>query len=107
MDYFASYCLTEPDSGSDSRAMKSFAKKEGKEYVLNGSKVFISGGSASDIYTVMAKTSEKDVSCFIVPKDAKGISFGKPEEKMGWTIQPTTMVMFENVRIPEEDRLGN
>ncbi len=77
MESFASYCLTEPDSGSDAQAMKSFAKKEGDEYVLNGSKMFISGGSFSGIYIVMAKTSAKDVSTFIVPGDAKGISFGK------------------------------
>jgi hypothetical protein len=77
MEDFASYCLTEPDSGSDSKAMKASARKEGNEYVLNGSKMFISGGSFSSIYIVMAKTSEKDVSAFIVPGDAKGVSFGK------------------------------
>lgn len=79
MQDFSSYCLTEPDSGSDSRAMKTFAKKEGDEYVINGSKMFISGGSFSSLYIVMAKTSEKDVSAFIVPGDAKGVTFGKKE----------------------------
>lgn len=79
MAKFASYCLTEPDSGSDAQAMKSTAKKEGEEYVLNGSKMFISGGSFSGTYIVMAKTDEKKVSTFIVPGDAKGLSFGKKE----------------------------
>jgi alkylation response protein AidB-like acyl-CoA dehydrogenase len=67
MEKFSSYCLTEPDSGSDAQAMKTTAKKEGKEYVLNGSKMFISGGSYSGTYIVMAKTSDTKVSTFIVP----------------------------------------
>lgn len=79
MEDFASYCLTEPDSGSDSKAMKTFAKKEGDEYVLHGSKMFISGGSFSSLYIVMAKTSHDKVSAFIVPGDARGIAFGKKE----------------------------
>lgn len=79
MEDFSSYCLTEPDSGSDSRAMKTFAKKDGGDYVLNGSKMFISGGSFSSLYIVMAKTSENDVSAFIVPGDAKGVQYGKKE----------------------------
>ena len=73
MQDFSSYCLTEPDSGSDSRAMKTFAKKEGNEYVISGSKMFISGGSFSSVYIVMAKTSANDVSAFLIPGDAKGI----------------------------------
>ena len=77
MEDFSSYCLTEPDRGSDSRAMKTFAKKDGGDYVLNGSKMFISGGSFSSLYIVMAKTSETDVSAFIVPGDAKGVQYGK------------------------------
>ncbi|MCL4123058.1 UNVERIFIED_CONTAM: hypothetical protein GTU68_014446 [Idotea baltica] len=106
MDSFSSYCLTEPDSGSDAQAMKSFAKKEGDEYVLNGSKMFISGGSFSSLYIVMAKTADKEISTFIVPGDSKGISFGKKEDKMGWTIQPTVLVSFDNVRIPVRNRIG-
>lgn len=106
MEDFSSYCLTEPDSGSDSKAMKTSARKEGNEYVLNGSKMFISGGSFSSLYIVMAKTSEKDVSAFIVPGDAKGVSYGKKEEKMGWTIQPTALVSFDNVRIPASNLIG-
>lgn len=77
LDLFSSYCLTEPDSGSDAKAMKTTAKKDGDEYVLNGSKMFISGGSASDVYFVMAKTSTTEVSTFIVEKGTKGLSFGK------------------------------
>jgi isobutyryl-CoA dehydrogenase len=75
--------------------------------VLNGSKMFISGGSFSSLYIVMAKTSEKDVSAFIVPGDAKGIAYGKKEDKMGWTIQPTALVSFDNVRIPAANRIAN
>jgi isobutyryl-CoA dehydrogenase len=73
MEDFSSYCLTEPGSGSDAQAMKTTAKKEGNEYVISGSKMFISGGSFSSLYIVMAKTSPKEVSTFIVPGDAKGI----------------------------------
>jgi isobutyryl-CoA dehydrogenase len=76
MDLFASYCLTEPGSGSDARAMSTTAKKDGTDYVLNGSKMFISGGPSSGLYIVMAKTSEKDVSAFLVEK-GKGIILGK------------------------------
>lgn len=106
MEDFSSYCLTEPDSGSDSRAMKTFAKKEGNEYVLNGSKMFISGGSFSSIYVVMAKTSATDISAFIVDGNAKGVSYGKKERKMGWTIQPTALVTFDNVRVPASQLIG-
>jgi isobutyryl-CoA dehydrogenase len=106
MQDFSSYCLTEPDSGSDSRSMKSFAKKDGDEYVISGSKMFISGGSFSSIYIVMAKTSANDVSAFIVPGDAKGVEFGKKEEKMGWTNQPTALVSFDNVRVPAANLIG-
>ena len=77
MEDFSSYCLTEPDSGSDSKAMKTTARKEGNEYILNGSKMFISGGSFSSIYIVMAKTSATEVSAFIVDGKSKGIEYGK------------------------------
>ena len=86
--------------------MKTFAKKEGEQYVLNGSKMFISGGSFSGLYIVMAKTSPTDVSAFLVPADCKGILYGKKEEKMGWTIQPTALVSFDNVRIPAANLIG-
>ena len=77
MERFSSYCLTEPDSGSDAQAMKTTAKREGDEYVLNGSKMFISGGGYSGIYIVMAKTAPNKVSTFIIPSEVKGISYGK------------------------------
>jgi alkylation response protein AidB-like acyl-CoA dehydrogenase len=106
MDRIASYCLTEPGSGSDAAAMKTRATRDGDSYVLNGSKAFISGAGTSDIYIVMAKAGEA-VSAFLVPKEADGLSFGANEKKMGWNAQPTRMVIFDNVRIPAENRIGN
>jgi hypothetical protein len=109
MEHFASYCLTEPGAGSDAGSLRTRAVGEGDHYVLNGEKAFISGGSRSDIYVVMARTgddSPNGISTFIVPKDAKGLSFGKLEEKMGWNSQPTAAVIFSNCKIPLENRLG-
>ena len=110
MELFSSYCLTEPGSGSDAASLKTNAKTSGNEdYVLNGGKAFISGGGTSDVYLVMARTSDdgpKGVSAFLVPKDAKGISFGALEQKMGWNSQPTAQVMFDDCRIPARNRLG-
>lgn len=109
MELIASYCLTEPGSGSDAAAMKTRAVRHDDHYVLNGSKAFISGAGASDIYVVMARTGEdgpKGVSAFIVPKGAEGLSFGANEKKMGWNAQPTRVVAFDNVRVPVENRLG-
>ncbi|MFT4075812.1 MAG: acyl-CoA dehydrogenase family protein [Asticcacaulis sp.] len=105
MELIASYCLTEPGSGSDAAAMKTRAEAEGETYVLNGSKQFISGAGTSDIYIVMAKTGET-ISAFVVPKATPGLSFGANEKKMGWNAQPTRQVIFENVRIPAENRIG-
>lgn len=102
-DLFSSYCLTEPGSGSDSAAMKTFAKKDGGDYVINGSKCFITNGGASDAYVVILKTGENERSCIIVPKDAKGVSFGIPETKMGWKASPTAAVIFDNVRVPQRN----
>mgnify|MGYP000267599488 FL=1 len=109
METIASYCLTEPGSGSDAAAMKTRAVRDGDVYVLNGSKQFISGAGVSDVYVVMARTGDdgaRGVSTFIVPKDTPGLSFGANEKKMGWNAQPTRQVMFDNVRIPAENRLG-
>lgn len=106
MDKFSSYCLTEPNSGSDSRAMKTTAKFDNGDYVINGSKCFISGGSVSDYYLVMCKTNENEISCLLVEKGTPGLSFGKLEEKMGWRSSPTTMVMFDNVRVPERNLIN-
>lgn len=109
MEHFASYCLTEPGAGSDAGSLRTRAERDGDHYILNGEKAFISGGSRSDIYVVMARTgddSPSGISTFIVPKDAEGLSFGKLEEKMGWNSQPTSAVIFSNCKIPVENRLG-
>lgn len=105
----ASYCLTEPGAGSDAASLKTKAFKEGGEYVLNGSKVFISGAGSTDVLVVMARTGEdgpKGVSAFAVPADAAGIEYGKAEEKMGWNAQPTRMITFDNVKLHPSWLLG-
>jgi alkylation response protein AidB-like acyl-CoA dehydrogenase len=109
MEKIASYCLTEPGSGSDAAALKTRAVKDGDHYVLNGSKAFISGAGASDIYVCMVRTGEdgpKGVSCLVVEKGTKGLSFGKKERKMGWNSQPTAQVIFEDCRVPIANRIG-
>lgn len=108
-ELIASYCLTEPGAGSDAASLKTTAKLDGDEYVLNGAKVFISGAGFSDVYVVMARTDDngaKGVSTFVVDKDAPGLSFGKHEDKMGWRAQPTAMVNFDDCRIPATNRVG-
>jgi alkylation response protein AidB-like acyl-CoA dehydrogenase len=109
MEHFASYCLTEPGSGSDAAALQTSARRDGDDYVLNGSKAFISGGGSSDIYVAMVRSGEsgpKGISCVVVEKGAKGLSFGKHEEKLGWHSQPTAAVIFEDCRVPVASRLG-
>ena len=109
MEHFASYCLTEPSAGSDAAALKTRAERDGGDYVLNGTKAFISGGGRSDTYVVMCRTGgegAKGISALVVPKDTPGLSFGKQERKMGWNSQPTAMVIFENARVPVANRLG-
>lgn len=109
MDVFSSYCLTEPSSGSDAASLKTTAIRDGDYYVLNGSKAFICGGSTSGLYACMVRTGEegpKGISCILVEKDTPGLSFGKPEMKMGWRNLPTTMVFFENCRVPVSNRIG-
>lgn len=106
----ASYCLTEPGAGSDAASLKTKAVKEGGEYVLNGSKVFISGAGSTDVLVVMARTGEegpKGVSAFAVPADSAGIEYGKAEEKMGWNAQPTRMITFDNVKLDPSWLLGD
>tara|TARA_R110002126_G_scaffold38317_2_gene114418 strand:- start:12972 stop:14129 length:1158 start_codon:yes stop_codon:yes gene_type:complete len=106
----ASYCLTEPGSGSDAAGLRTSAKKDGSDYILNGSKMFISGAGETEVLVVMARTGEagpKGISAFIVPGDAKGVIYGKAEEKMGWNAQPTRLITFEDVRIPAHYLLGN
>lgn len=109
MDVFGSYCLTEPESGSDAASLKSFARLDGDHYVLNGSKAFISGGSVSDLYLCMVRTSHDShhgITCMLLEKGMPGLSFGKLEQKMGWRNQPTSMVFFENCRVPVSHRVG-
>ncbi|MCF7480960.1 acyl-CoA dehydrogenase family protein [Vibrio sp. J1-1] len=105
----ASYCLTEPNAGSDAASLTTSAVRDGDEFVLNGAKVFISGAGDTDVLVVMARSCGEGaggVSAFIVPADSEGISYGKKEAKMGWNCQPTRMITFENVRIPAEYLLG-
>jgi alkylation response protein AidB-like acyl-CoA dehydrogenase len=109
MAHFASYCLTEPGSGSDAAALATRAVRDGDDYVLNGTKAFISGGSVSDVYVTMVRTGgagPKGISCLMVEKDMPGLSFGKKERKLGWNTQPTAMVIFEDCRVPVANRLG-
>lgn len=106
----ASYCLTEPGSGSDAAALRTSAKRDGDEYVLNGSKMFISGAGETEVLVVMARTGvdgPKGISAFLVPGDAKGVIYGKAEDKMGWNAQPTRMITFDQVRIPAANLLGD
>lgn len=109
MELIASYCLTEPGSGSDAANMRTSAKRDGDHYVLNGGKAFISGGGVSDVYVVMARTGgdgAKGVSAFVVEKGMEGLSFGANERKMGWNAQPTAQVNFDNCRVPVANRIG-
>jgi len=109
MEHFASYCLTEPGSGSDAASISTRARRDGEYYVLDGAKAFISGGGVSDIYVVMARTGEagpRGISCLVVEKGTPGLSFGAPEQKLGWKSQPTAMVVFENCRVPIGNRIG-
>jgi alkylation response protein AidB-like acyl-CoA dehydrogenase len=105
----ASYCLTEPGSGSDAAGMRSTAKKDGNGYLLNGSKMFISGAGETEVLVVMARTGEagpKGISAFVIAADAQGVIYGKAEEKMGWNAQPTRLITFDNVRVAADCLLG-
>ena len=108
MKRLSSYCLTEPGSGSDAQAMKSFAEDKGDHFLLNGSKAFISGAGADkgQVYLVMARTGKKEVSCFILEDGMEGLSFGSNEKKMGWNVQPTRVVNFDDIRVSKENMLG-
>ncbi|MCP5001668.1 MAG: acyl-CoA dehydrogenase [Hyphomicrobiales bacterium] len=110
MEWLASYCLTEPGSGSDAAALKTRAQRDGEDYVLNGTKQFISGAGDNDIYVVMARTGDdgpKGISTFVVENDAPGLSFGALEHKMGWHMQSTRQVIFDNCRVPAANRLSD
>jgi alkylation response protein AidB-like acyl-CoA dehydrogenase len=106
----ASYCLTEPGSGSDAASLTTSAKKEGEYYVVNGSKVFISGAGSTDMLVVMVRTGEagpNGISALAIPANLDGIIYGKAEEKLGWNAQPTRQITFDNVKVPVESLLGN
>ncbi|KNY38740.1 acyl-CoA dehydrogenase [Vibrio harveyi] len=108
-DFLGSYCLTEPNAGSDAASLTTSATKQGDNYILNGGKTFISGAGDTDVLVVMARTGDaaaKGVSAFVVPADADGINYGRKEPKMGWNSQPTRAVTFDNVSIPTSHLLG-
>ena len=110
MEKIASYCLTEPGSGSDAAALKTTARRDGDDYVLNGTKQFISGAGVNDVYVVMVRTGDagaKGISCLVVEKGTPGLSFGAPEKKLGWNASPTAQVIFEDARVPVENRVGD
>jgi alkylation response protein AidB-like acyl-CoA dehydrogenase len=109
MERMASYCLTEPSSGSDAAALRTRAVRDGDDYVLTGTKQFISGAGENDVYLVMARTGEegpRGISCFVVEKDMLGVSFGAQERKLGWHSQPTAQVNLDGVRVPAENLVG-
>jgi alkylation response protein AidB-like acyl-CoA dehydrogenase len=109
MEWLSSYCLTEPGAGSDAAALKTTARRAGNHYVLNGSKQFISGAGATDLYFVFARTGDEGpggISAFVVMKDTPGFSFGANEKKMGWNAQPTRQLIFEDCKVPAANRIG-
>ena len=109
MEKLGSYCLTEPGSGSDAAALKTTARLEGDHYVVNGTKQFITGGGVNDFYVTMVRTSDngaKGISCLVIEKEQEGVSFGANEKKLGWNSSPTAQVMFDNVKVPVENRVG-
>ena len=109
MELFSSYCLTEPNSGSDAGSLSTKAVRDGDSYIINGSKAFISGAGVRDLYLVMCRTGGKGpggISCVVVEKGTPGLSFGVPEKKMGWKSQPTATVSFEDVRVPISNLVG-
>ena len=109
MERIASYCLTEPGSGSDAAALKTKAVLDGDHYVVTGTKQFISGAGENDVYVTMVRTGEegpKGISCLVIERDIAGVSFGANERKLGWHSQPTRQVILDGVRVPVENRIG-
>jgi alkylation response protein AidB-like acyl-CoA dehydrogenase len=109
MEKIASYCLTEPGSGSDAAALKTTARRNGDYYVVSGTKQFISGAGANEIYVTMVRTGgdgPKGISCLVIEKDMPGVSFGAQERKLGWHSQPTAQLILEDVRVPVENLVG-
>ena len=110
MDKIASYCLTEPGSGSDAAALRTRAVRDGDDYIVTGTKAFISGGGVNDVYVTMVRTGvdgPKGITCLVIDKDMPGVSFGAPERKLGWHSQPTAQVNFDAVRVPVANRVGD
>jgi alkylation response protein AidB-like acyl-CoA dehydrogenase len=110
MKTLGSYCLTEPGVGSDAGALSTKAVRTDDGYALTGVKQFISGAGATDVYVVMARTSNEGshgISAFVVENGTPGLSFGANESKMGWKAQPTRQVILDDVRVPEGNRLGS
>ena len=107
---FASFCLTEPGAGSDVGGIATTARRDGDGYVLNGRKCFITNGAHASQYTVFASTDRsrghRGLSAFVVPRETPGVSSGKKEDKMGQRASETSDVLFEDVRVPEANRLG-
>ena len=109
MEVLASYCLTEPGSGSDAAALKTKAVKDGNQWKLNGTKAFISGAGHSDLYVAMVRTgddSPRGVSAMIIENGTEGLSFGANERKMGWRAQPTAQVQFDDCKVPADHLIG-
>ena len=109
MRAIASYCLTEPSSGSDAAALRTTAVRDGDDFIVNGTKAFISGGGSNDLYVAMVRTGgagPDGISCIAVDKDSSGLSFGAQEKKLGWHSQPTAMVIFEDCRVPATNLIG-
>ncbi len=109
MEKFASYCLTEPSSGSDAAALKTKAVRDGDDWLVTGTKQFISGGGENEVYLTMVRTGEegpKGISCLVIDKDMPGVSFGAQEKKLGWHSQPTAALNLDNVRVPAENIVG-
>jgi len=109
MERLGSYCLTEPGAGSDAASLATHARREGGKWIVNGSKAFISGGGDTDVYLVMTRTAgagPKGISCLLLEKGMKGLSFGKKEKKMGWNSQPTRAVIMEDCEVPLENVIG-
>ena len=105
----ASYCLTEPGSGSDAASLRTIAKRDGDNFILNGSKAFISGSGVTDCLVLMARTGDagaKGISCFLIPADSPGIEYGKNEPKMGWKNQPTRLVSLTDVKVSKNNLIG-
>jgi alkylation response protein AidB-like acyl-CoA dehydrogenase len=109
LEKVASYCLTEPDAGSDAAALKTRAVRDGDEYVVNGGKAFISGAGENEVYVCMVRTGDdghRGISALVVDKDTPGVSFGANERKLGWHSQPTAMITFDDARVPLANRVG-